>query len=1221
MRENYDFGSKKNEFFQSYKNNFIYKEYKVYNEDLEKIKEYGENKGISLWTVINSSLNEVFSRWSDGSGLKVILVNEENHKFKTYLGSKQGVLIDYKCMVDEKWYETCSRVQEEINKAFIEEKVEVSSIFSDVIEEIGEENERRIIILSNFLDSAKEEIKNENENDYCCHKREVDKIYSSEDKIPDAIIQCNSEKINGDLKIKCYFNKDIYTEQICNDMEKAHRHIWRWISKREWNTSVPDLLPNKQRETREIINSTYVPIKKKLLHQDFFLNAEKYPEREAILWDDNGVTKTMTYGELANKALKLAALLINKGVKQGEVVAITQPRGINQIVSALGILAAGAAYVPVGIKQPKKHRDRIYKIGGINHVIIDKSQVDHDEFSANIQKIFIKETDYIDSLIKPVYMEASSLAYVIFTSGSTGEPKGVEITHEAVYNTILDINTRFALNEGHRILNVSSFDFDLSVYDIFGMLSAGGGVVLLKEGEEREAAIWSELITRMKITVWNSVPALFDMLLTGSGDNMLPSLKLVLVSGDWVGLDLYKKLLRKTIECRFIALGGATEASIWSNYYEIEAVNPIWTSIPYGKPLSNQCFRVIDKLGRDSPDMIPGELWIGGMGVARGYIGNEELTLKSFVIKDGKRWYRTGDLGRYWSDGIIEFLGRADNQVKLRGFRIELGEIEAALKQYGGVGQSVAIISSSGESKHLVAAVVMENTRVEKPSLVELNDDIETYRSHNRENQCEMAEGLIAEILSLNVLNIKTIKEIDIIEEINLDKNYEPLLKMWLWWLNKRNVIKYENETIHGGSRLGKALLHIEEIKKNIENNKLASREKLISEIEQSVLEKLGEYKNILKGEESSVVLLDDEALSPESIAAKDSGTIDGIKFIADRIKTIARKCGNPVKVALIGARNGIMAEKLLNILQPCHIDLTLLDSASSLIRSAEERLSNMEHSIQYEVLKENVVSEKLRYSFDLALAINSLHRYHNPYEGVALASLLLKNGGKIFALEHCELSPIALVTAAVLDKGFKDLDHDRKVVYSPMLTPMQWSSLVSKAGFINVSYKSIEESFTEFIEGECSLERITLDTEELLNFVRVRLPEHMIPERIEILPSIPLTSNGKVNRRALEKVFVFSTEKTVVDEAHEGMEKEIEDIWKRLIGIERVNRNEGFFEIGGDSLLATRFISEVKVRLGVELSLRSMFEKSLLYQVASEIESRLKDIEQSACSMEEGEI
>ncbi|WP_189241121.1 AMP-binding protein, partial [Planomonospora parontospora] len=256
----------------------------------------------------------------------------------------------------------------------------------------------------------------------------------------------------------------------------------------------------------------------------------------------------------------------------------------------------------------------------------------------------------------------------------------------------LEVNARFGVGERDRVLAVSALDFDLSVWDVFGLLSAGGSLVMVGEGERRDAAVWARLVAEYGVTVWNSVPALLEMLLV-AGQGRLGSLRLALVSGDWVPLDLSARLAGAAAGCGLVALGGATEAAIWSNWCRVPPVVPAgWVSVPYGRPLANQCFRVVDGLGRDCPDWVAGELWIGGAGVAKGYRGDPEGSAARFVQEGGLRWYRTGDLGRYWPDGTLEFLGRVDHQVKVRGHRIELGEVEAALQEHPLVERAVVTV-------------------------------------------------------------------------------------------------------------------------------------------------------------------------------------------------------------------------------------------------------------------------------------------------------------------------------------------------------------------------------------------------------------------------------------------------------------------------------------------------------------------------------------------------
>ncbi|PDP87385.1 non-ribosomal peptide synthetase, partial [Glycomyces fuscus] len=412
------------------------------------------------------------------------------------------------------------------------------------------------------------------------------------------------------------------------------------------------------------------------------------PERVAVVWDGG----EWTYAELAELALRTAAHVRGHGVEPGGTVAVSLPKGPEQVAAVLGVLAAGCTYVPVGVDQPPVRRERMLRRAGAELVL--------DDLGPALKT---------QPLQRPARVEADASAYVIFTSGSTGEPKGVEVTHRSATNTVADVCARFGIGADDRVLAVSALDFDLSVFDVFGLLGVGGAIVVPGEEQRRDATAWCAAVREHGVTVWNSVPVLAQMLLeaaTGAQES-LSGLRVVMVSGDWVPLDLPRRTRETAPGCRFVAMGGATEAAIWSNYEEVSEAAPDWPSIPYGRPLSGQRFRVVGPDGRDRPDWVPGELWIGGAGVAVGYRGDPSTTAARFVTDEqGVRWYRTGDQGRYRPDGRLEFLGRDDQQVKIRGHRLELGEVEAAARAHPRVG-TAAVVVTPAPAPRLVAFVTV----------------------------------------------------------------------------------------------------------------------------------------------------------------------------------------------------------------------------------------------------------------------------------------------------------------------------------------------------------------------------------------------------------------------------------------------------------------------------------------------------------------------------------
>ncbi|MFF0570452.1 amino acid adenylation domain-containing protein [Streptomyces sp. NPDC004041] len=513
---------------------------------------------------------------------------------------------------------------------------------------------------------------------------------------------------SGDLVVTWDAVEELFPDGMLDAMFGAYERLLRYAVAGEWETPLPDLLPASQYERREAAarEAALDPVVPRPLHEAFFARASSAPDRPALV---TTAGEEVTYGALADQALRVAAALGDEDVRPGDLVAVTLPKGPEQIAAVLGVLAAGASYVPLGLEQPATRLDRVRATAAFRVVVGSWPA----SGAVGPHPLSFAETQKNQPLPAPYETSPQALAYVIFTSGSTGEPKGVEITHAAAWNTIADINARHGITADDRVFALSAMDFDLSVYDVFGLLAAGGSLLLPTEDQRREPARWPGLIDRYGVTLWNTVPALLDLLLDadeqegGEGSGRISRLRTALISGDWIGLDLPARLRARTSPpCAFVAMGGATEAAIWSNTLTVTEPDPRWVSIPYGRPLTGQRYRVVDRAGRDCPDWTPGELWIGGEGLARGYLADPARTAEKFVEQDGRRWYRTGDLGRFRGDGLLEFLGRLDSQLKIAGHRIEAGEIEAALESHPDVARAAVVAVGDRTAKRLAAFVV-----------------------------------------------------------------------------------------------------------------------------------------------------------------------------------------------------------------------------------------------------------------------------------------------------------------------------------------------------------------------------------------------------------------------------------------------------------------------------------------------------------------------------------
>ncbi|MFL6193837.1 MAG: amino acid adenylation domain-containing protein [Thermoanaerobaculia bacterium] len=312
------------------------------------------------------------------------------------------------------------------------------------------------------------------------------------------------------------------------------------------------------------------------------------------------------------------------------------------------------------------------------------------------------------------------LAYVIHTSGSTGLPKGIGVQHRPVVNLIGWVNGTMGVGPGDRLLFVTSLGFDLSVYDLFGTLAAGGTIHVAPETALRDPGRLAAILRDEPITIWDSAPAALQQLapfFPAPGGGGQQSLRLVFLSGDWIPVGLPDAVKASFPGARVIALGGATEATVWSNHFPVEEVDPSWPSIPYGRPIANARYLVLDGELSPCPIGVPGDLYIGGMGGAVhsvGYVYQPDLTAASFLPdpfpdRPGARLYRTGDRARAFADGNLEFLGRTDQQVKIRGYRIELGEIEAALLRHPGVREAVVLAREDVPGEKRLAGYIVSD--------------------------------------------------------------------------------------------------------------------------------------------------------------------------------------------------------------------------------------------------------------------------------------------------------------------------------------------------------------------------------------------------------------------------------------------------------------------------------------------------------------------------------
>ncbi|EHA1743120.1 amino acid adenylation domain-containing protein [Salmonella enterica subsp. enterica serovar Javiana] len=535
---------------------------------------------------------------------------------------------------------------------------------------------------------------------------------------PQVLLDSHVHDHNGELQIHWDCVDEAFKPGVLPRMFGMFTQLLEALvdSPQTWQSETPLTLSEPEQALWQSYNDTEVSqlvAPQQTLLSQFIARCQQTPQAVALICGD----RQICYGDLALMAQRIAGALAAKALSPGQPVGIMLEKSVEQIAAVLGVLLAGAAYVPLNPDYPRQRLQSIVEQFDDNMPILTFG--DH-------LRTWAGAIDITQALVQaPLDLHArchpDHLAYVIFTSGTSGTPKGVEVDHRAALTTINDINRRLAVNSQDVALGVSSLSFDLSVYDIFGLLSCGACLVLPDEGERLEPQAWLQLIARHQVTLWNSAPVYLQMLLDEPGSG-LHLLKRVLISGDWIALNLPEKLRERAPEAAFYSLGGATEAAIWSVFYPVTQVEAGWNSIPYGYPLSNQRLYVADSRGQLKPPGISGELWIAGDGLARGYWRDKARTDVAFTSFPGqRRAYRTGDRARLNEDGVMEFLGRVDNQVKVRGYRIEPGDVESALRRCHGVDDALVVARKTpGNSNYtgLIAyLVVYQDARMEIAAL------------------------------------------------------------------------------------------------------------------------------------------------------------------------------------------------------------------------------------------------------------------------------------------------------------------------------------------------------------------------------------------------------------------------------------------------------------------------------------------------------------------------
>ncbi|WP_019548768.1 non-ribosomal peptide synthetase [Streptomyces sulphureus] len=1043
---------------------------------------------------------------------------------------------------------------------------------------------------------------------------------------PQVFIDCQAMDNAHGLQINWDVREGVFPDGLVDDMFTAFESLIERLADTDeaWDTQDGLPLPDWQRRERDLANATSTPLPEALLHETVLAQAARTPDRAAVLSPQG----TLTYGELAGRTRAVAAALRAGGCVPGDRVAILMEKGPEQVPAVLGTLLAGGVYLPVDPDLPALRRAALLTDAGARHVLTQSwtGATGTDEASVIAVDTLAPDGEPVEPVTEA---GPDDPAYVIYTSGSTGRPKGVVVSHRAALNTLTDINERFALSEGDRVLGLAQLSFDLSVFDLFGPLSVGAALVLPDAERRTDPSHWAELIRRHGVTVWDSVPALMQMLvafLDAERDDQLPTMRLVLLSGDWVPTTLPGQVTAAMPQARTVSLGGATEAAIWSIHHVCDGAERERTSVPYGTPLSNQGFRVLDPAMRDRPVWTPGELYISGAGLALEYLGDAETTAHRFVLHphDGERLYRTGDLGRYLPGGEIEFLGREDTQVKVRGHRIELGEIESALLDHPAVAAAGAVVDGEGDSRALLA--VVETAPDVQPDgtapLAELRGAVgaaadaavpEVERTGVRERATRFDDAVLTSMAyALGRLGLPPSGEAPadaLLDKAGIDRRHHWLVRRWYAVLTERGILDADARTVE---------------------RRWAEAEKAWNLTEGSaaflayVRANTAVLPELLTGRQDPVALLfPDGALETADALYRHHAMAHYLnRAVATLLENIARSLPpqSPPRVLEVGAGTGATTEGALEVLAAEAGEAgeyLFTDAAPFFLPEARRRFGErpgMRFGV-FDVDTEPRAQGLAPNAHDVVLAAGVLENARDIPAALARLALLTAPGGWLVITEPTREHPWVLASQAFM---MTEPEDSRSLGGSSYHDRDAWIDLLTRAGAEEVlclpeDGHDLDPHGMHLFAARLKTDRAHVTESELAAFLAERLPAHMIPSHLQIADRLPLTANGKVDRRTLREWRPAATEEQRRETAEppaNALETRLGDLWGTALSAPGIGRHDSFYDHGADSLIMARMAGRLREELPearefpFEQVLRHLLNHPTIAQLAAYLES-----------------
>jgi amino acid adenylation domain-containing protein/thioester reductase-like protein len=1006
----------------------------------------------------------------------------------------------------------------------------------------------------------------------------------------------------------------------------------------------------------------------KCLHQLFEAQVEQTPNAIALVFEN----QQLTYQELNTKSNQLAHYLqkLLPTSKNKPLIGICMERSLETIIGILGILKAGGAYVPIDPTYPRKRLAFMLKDAQMPILLTQEKLVLVNALPQHQARVICLDKDWQEiqqeNTGNPVIKTTSEdLAYILYTSGSTGQPKGVCCRHIGVINLVTDFEKRAPLSVSDRCSLYTSFSFDVSVYEIFSALLAGGSLHIIPDSLRTDITGLIEWLQAQQIQSAYLPPFMLQTL-SESLEKIAVPLKRLLVGVEPINQQLLSKVQELIPGLQIINGYGPTEATICTSLYSVETKSAPNRNTPIGRPVQNTQIYILDAALQPVPIGVPGELCISGVGLASGYLNRPELTKEKFIsnpfftnsLEDSlnSKLYKTGDLARYLPDGNIEFLGRIDYQAKIRGFRIEPGEIEAVLHEHPAVQEAVVMIREDrANDKRLVAYIV------QGPATQELQELVESWQSEHISQWRSLYEDTYSQSSS---------NENQTFNIIGWNSSYTGLpipaaeMSEWVDYTVERILSLQPKQVLEIGCGTG---LLLSRIAPHCDRY-------LATDFSVEVLHYLAQT-NLLK-ESSHISLLNRTAENFEGIEAAsfDTVIINSVVQYFPSINYLVRVLEGAVKVVKSGGSIFIGDIRSLPLLEAFHTSIQLSQADDSLSRTQLQQRIQQSLAQEQELVIDPAFFAALKQHLPQISYIQiqpKLGRYENELTKFRYDAILhIEHDVNVvtncdwldWRSQQLNLTKLPQLLESNQPEllGIKRIPNARLVANVKAIELLASDeSELETAGEIKTSLQSIETGIhpdeiwqlqselnyaialswaSSYADGsyDIFLQKLSANsppslifpqektrlkpwhayannplqgkfTRELVpqlkSFLSERLPDFMIPSAFVTLEALPLTPNGKVDRRSLPTPEISRSDTANYAAPRNPIEKKLAKIWTQILNIEIIGIHDNFFGLGGHSLLVTQLVMKVREAFQIDLPLRILFESPTIAELAQIIE------------------